>query len=442
MQKKRSFIVSLLAVFMLITSPGKSTLKFQDILEAPRTNHPVPNSPEESLINSYKRLRAKLTLDTFDQRSREFYTFIFDPIDSTNIVNQNNYIDELIDLKEKLSTVHPLFESYFKNYVTRLDHRLDLARIDQQIFNVNGIRRSFNHPNIHINMRPLLNALTGKIFLITQKDTLVEDVSYSGSGMFMSLNFNNIQNLDNNQNYPLNSVLTCSHVLEAQESEHIMGAYFVPNDSLDAQTGFPVDLINPVNDKNGLINFLRTHNNSFQINSYKFKRRDLIGNGNFTANYSLTETKPQYWESEDIAIGNVALKLNQNFRNYQNNIVTNFDTITNNQPLNFNNGEQYFAIGYPVCNQYDPLPLNLHPQLQLIEDMGFSPLFVTSSISQGIGGMNPNPKPNFNNGVIKHEAPTSKGMSGGLLIRVANGQIEVFGSIGGKSDNDEYEACY
>lgn len=67
-------------------------------------------------------------------------------------------------------------------------------------------------------------------------------------------------------------------------------------------------------------------------------------------------------------------------------------------------------------------------------------MVLTSSTSHDIGTNNA--RPSFNNGVVKHEAPTSKGMSGGLLARILNNQIDVFSNIAGKSDTDEYEGCY
>lgn len=45
------------------------------------------------------------------------------------------------------------------------------------------------------------------------------------------------------------------------------------------------------------------------------------------------------------------------------------------------------------------------------------------------------------NGLVKHEAPTAKGMSGGPLITIKNDQIYFLGCVAGGT-TDEKEACY
>jgi len=53
----------------------------------------------------------------------------------------------------------------------------------------------------------------------------------------------------------------------------------------------------------------------------------------------------------------------------------------------------------------------MHPQFALIDDSGFSPLMVTSSIAMDQQTFNQIPR--FNDGLVYHAAPTAKGMSGG-----------------------------
>jgi len=473
MKKTISLLISFFAVLLSAANVCESSnLRYQDHLDAPRNNLLILNSPEEELRTSYQAMRRILTLNTFETRAEEFEDQIFDPISMNNIPDQTEYMNETRDLKAKLNNIHSsMIRSFFSDHKSKFSHRLSLAKIDQQLFdaqnplinplNPRGVRGSFNHLGLPLNVRGVLNTLIGKIFHIIEDDNYVQRVRHVGSGMFSNLNLNNPVDLTAGNIFNLNSVITCAHVIEANDDEHILGAYFVPNDALDILTGFPLLLPNgnPLNTSDDLINYLQNSINSYLVNTYTARRR-MGGNVFLFPNNSVTETKPQYFDNEDIVTLGIQLNIGnlQQLRQFNDpNITVNFNTIRNNLALNFNNGDQYFGIGYPGCDHYDLLPfenqnhhnnllpINPHPQFNLIENRGYSPLMITSSRAYLAFDLNGvlHASPSFDNGIVRHEAPTAKGMSGGSLVRLSNGgnQIDVFGIISGGSDNFE-EGCY
>ena len=423
-------------------------LKYQDYLEGPRNAALMPNSEEHNLRESYQALRKIMKLETFEDRARIFKTQIFNPIDMNNIPNQSEYINEVLDLKEKLRNIEPeILCSYFKAHRKRLEFRLDLARLDQQIFNYHSniipcaIRGSFNHPGlINDNIRKVLRNLVGKIFHITVNEQQIQRVRHVGSGCFANLSNDGPEEL--NYNLPLNGIITAAHVVTSEENERLEGIYFIPDDFL-ISTGFPSQLsdFTLVQDANGLITFLQTSENSFKISSYTTKKRVGGGVELFQGN-SAKETNPQFLDNEDIIYGRIELHPMQNFSQFfDQTISVSFQCIRNNLPINFMKDENYFSMGYPAQENYALTPFNNHFHFNLLNDRGFSPLVISSGRVHNQGS--PNMMPSLSQGKIFHEAPTAEGMSGGPLFKINNNhqQIDIFGIVTAGTESIE-EGCY
>ena len=153
--------------------------------------------------------------------------------------------------------------------------------------------------------------------------------------MFSNLNLNNPVDLTAGNVFNLNSVITCAHVIEANDDERTIGVYFVPNDVLDQFTGFPQLRPdgNPLINSNDLINYLVNSINSYQISTYITKQRIFGGGIALFPNNNITATNPQYFNNEDIVFGNIQLNVGilQNFRQFNDpNITVSFNTIRNN----------------------------------------------------------------------------------------------------------------
>ena len=393
----------------------------------------VANSPQTYLIHYYNRLRKKLSLKKFHKRCHEFYCSIMIPLNNFQL-DQNLFIRYLMEMIETLPNLPSFLSLHFQKHIHLMNIRLDLARIDHNVNQNRGIKSTFDLPNFPINIRIALNELVGKVFIITQtpSDT---SVKYSGSATLCLLNGNDIENINGSQTGQLNSILTCSHMLDVIENEHVMGFYFVPNNNIDRDTGLPTGDIQIVNDKISLINYLNDSNNSYRINFLRSKRRDKFPPFQERTNFEVS--KPQYWDKEDISIGEIALKPNQSFKSVQADVQISFSPIRNTEALNFANGERYFAIGYAGLYHHDSDLLVTHHQYQLVKEIGVSPLVVTSNISQSMEDLQLS-EPRFLDGAIQHCSPTTAGMSGGPLIRISNNQIDVFGVINGRNKNNKY----
>jgi len=432
---------------------------------APRVVVLQPGSLEEDLRTTYNRIIQPLNLNNFRARCEDFKDNIFFPINMNDFPDQSDYIDETIDIRNKINIFPAILRPYFKKHKSDLLNRIDLAKIDQQLITQDGHKGNFNFQHIGVNYRNPLHTLVGKIFHVTQEKDEDPEVNDVGSAILASFNQNLPLNMAANKQYSLNGVITCSHVLEADEDEHILGTYFVPNNFLDADIGLPLITTsgNNINTVDDLISFLQNDHQSYLINTYTNKNKlyenqwdtgipvTKIFTGNTEKSFlgsNINITKPQYWDNEDIAFGYFK---NQEIQYRDQNISVCFDSIRKNQALAFNHGDKYFAIGYPGCSHYDTdaNTYNLNNALfnkitatqALIDDLGISPLFITSNTVTIDAWNNIDTSPVFNNGIITHSAITAKGMSGGPLVKIANNQINVFGVIT-SGDMNGQEGCY
>lgn len=153
-----------------------------------------------------------------------------------------------------------------------------------------------------------------------------------------------IKNLSPSIATSLNSVLTCAHALSIEEGR--AKTYFVPTGQIDLTTGYPVG-VNSVNGNGGLIHFLENDHNAYPIDRLHIKNITL----NQWREYDLDMGQPQFFENEDLVIGEINIT-NRNQAVYNINYAVSFLQI----PIN--NESKYFATGYPGCDHYSLEPFN------------------------------------------------------------------------------------
>jgi hypothetical protein len=344
-------------------------------------------------------------------------------------------------ITNEVSSINPL-RPYFSKIIeeqslSKLKNRIDLARLDENIFqgfgslgglnnfaNV-GLNNAFND----VNLRGALSTLTGRIFQINFVNNAIDinnsSVLSTSSGTLIDWNpfAHQINNLLPLANTPLNSVLTCAHSLSIEEGR--AKAYFIPTNQLDLTNGFPVG-VNNLNGANGLIDFLENNANSYPLSSLDIKNNTpLLPNP--WRNYQLDMGQPQFFENEDLVIGNINA-IGRNPLAYNANWTVSFQQ---NNVNGMNNGDRYFATGYPGCDHYTTVGLP-----NLIQNEGLSPFFITSTLNNML-----NPTMNVN-GSIDHRSPCAAGMSGGALFHFAGvNQINIFGVITSGEDINE-QGCH
>ncbi|AIL13690.1 hypothetical protein IM40_09685 (plasmid) [Candidatus Paracaedimonas acanthamoebae] len=347
------------------------SIDLTEYIPKPKIRHVARHTSQAKLQKSYKKMRKNMHLDELEDRAEKFKERIYDPVNMDNIGDQTEYISTLRDLKKRLDKVHPILVPYFEDHIDEIDNRLDLARLDLQLFNRRGVRGSFNHPLIPQNIQTSLSSIVGKIFHITQEEGEPEDVMDIGSGMMAKLINGKPSNIKNGD--MLNGVMSCAHVLESGGDEHLIGVYFVAHDHLNPITGLPEDQINPVNSAQDLMQYLRTNPNSYEIDLYSIKRRtnliSIIEGNNVNA------TNPQYWSNEDIIFGTFKTVAHL----YSHNTRIKFDTITADTPFKITKRRKpYFAAGYPGCSHYNKRKFRRESNYSLIKEIGLSPLHITS----------------------------------------------------------------
>ena len=397
---------------------------------------PSPQADDETreLARTYSNFcsvhRNNNNIRDFETAYEEFEESIFFPIlQSSSDPTDPNRHNPRVFLKRARKTFEKIQEAINDNQTSgmlrillekdiepELNHRIDLARLDQNIFQGVG-RRGSMAINANIPLQQVLNLLTGRVFQINNEDG--ECVSTS-SGTMVHWNNNQMSTLNNNNNLLLTSILTCAHAINSDDDRSDF--YFVQSANLNLTTGFP----SGVNNLAELLAFLQGNPHSFKIGNFTIRNR----NNNTLETINLTMAHPQYFQNEDIIIGNINLRPLQVIPTY--NINYNILFQNNLPPIQ----SKYYALGYPGCDHYDPTPFVNHPQFNLIDNEGRSPLFITRSINTAITQLT------NNNGIINHSSPTAQGMSGGPLFYLTPGALNIFGIITGGEGDNERGCCW
>jgi hypothetical protein len=390
---------------------------------------PVDNAFNDLLLHANTQATTNLLT-----AASELERCLFDPLIDTQFPfpNQRPLLDRLRAIKNSLTTADLLMNPLVSNLKSMVVKRIDLARIDQNISSGRGRIGTFAHPNFSQNVQNTLSSITGVIFHITKSlvgGAINENVNGVGSATLVHFIPNAV-----GTPVPLNGILTCAHVLTSEGGERIE-AYFVPSSELNLACGLPDILTgNPAYTTADLIFFLRNSPNSFQITNYSLWQRHPGLNS--LPNNPMNAANPTYINNEDMVIASIAPNPipGAALRNYNSPATVNFIIGNVAATAHIAAINEYFAIGYPGCDQYDPANFLAFPQA-LINALGISPLFVTkASLQQGHLAIN--------NGQISHKAPAAPGMSGGPLLTVAaaGDVISIFGIVTEGDDNDEI-AC-
>ncbi len=403
-------------------------------LEAPDPNDLTDNSPQKDLRDAYNNIREIYNPNQLMNKINEFKKFIYAPVDFPPDNNQTEFLKEIRSLKAKLEK--SFFREKFSDAITVLGNRIDNARIDAQVFR-NQALRGINHADFSPSLRNALNEVIGKIFYTTLNDN-EEEVTRSGSAILVSL--------DPTSNLPmtlvngglLNGIMTCAHVIATDKDERAIGAYFVPNKYLDHETGFP--LAETVEDEESLGEYLENPSEEVYRLSTYFTKQRTENDFKLSKENDILSANPQYRRNEDM----VFVKFENTPITYNHNVKINFFNVCTKQLTKFSDNEKYYAIGYPACDHHDTTFFQDHDHEDLVENMSCAPLFVTSASVQASNFI-----PVFEQGKIRHKAPTASGMSGGVIIQIAH-EIEntieteiiyIMGNIASGVDDNE-NGCY
>jgi len=386
-----------------------------------------------ALTTSYNNLRTKQSLDSFIKTSKQFEKSIFLSLDSDEIQqDQKQLIKIIVSLINILLKISPVFTPYFQDHIFLLMRRLSSARIDQKIIEKESFSSLWDtkYP-YHLGL--ISQHFIGKLFMICENQNKEKSVISRGSAIFCCWSENSILDLTKNQKHVFNAILSCQHSYKIKPSLNFKGIYFVQNSFLDSTSGFPKIAIQ---NTESLVLFLENDENSFRIAECfsKFQNEQL-----FSHMTKLEYSSPNYCENEDINVGLITLKANQNFPLYMGVISILFSAISKKLMNFIENNQIYFAGGFLQLNQYDTRKFVNHPHYKIITEKGITPLVFTSEHCQREKNKE---DPLFKNGEIKYSAPVGSGMSGGPLFVCFKDSVEIIGVINGNKHIDYYFGSY
>lgn len=342
--------------------------------------------------------------------------------------NHANFITRSRLTLQRIDNIgHEFLAKNLKAHEKTLKERVDLARIDENVRLGNGVRSSFNHPDLSVNAQNSLNILTGRIFQISVEDSQLVSTSSGTLANYNPLGIgiqNKLPQLIPGNNQALNSIVTCAHALTSDDGRAT--SYFVPSNQIDLLTGLPNGMgMNP--NRNTLIQYLINNQNSFRITGLCAQDKKNLLNPLFY-DIDLIMGQPQFLENEDCVIATIIPNIGGALLQYGGNSTINF--FRNQPPLN----TRCFSLGYPGCFHYNLNAFNAHPYTNLINDLRYvSPLLITGN------SLN---LPIFNNGLISCRIPAAQGMSGGDLfyetINIGQSTLDIFGRVTAGDGNDDF----
>jgi hypothetical protein len=384
---------------------------------------PQNDTANHILSASYRNFRNTYNDDNsvitdYENHYRLFRRSIYTNIDNT--YDPNTYLTRIRRIRdfitqEKQNPDKPFLFSLVDNSILkRIDHRIDLARLDN---NLNmGIHGNIVNTDVNNIVCQTLRIITGRVFQVSLIDGLIDvddsAIQSTSSGALINYDFglHQINNIQLNQATNLNALLTCAHAFSADDDRSAF--FFVQTSNLHGDTGFP-NGVNDLNGNNGMIDFLNTDNNSYRVGNIEIRNRQ---NNNFQQ-IDLILGQPQFEEREDIVIGFLNQRLNQQLPNYNINFGVQF------QQNNVIANQRTYAAGYPGCDHFDESIFN-----NLVQDEGVSPFWLSGSDILPISN---------NDGTIIHHSPTAKGMSGGSIFQINQNHLNILGVITGGEDNNE-----
>jgi len=406
----------------------------------------VPLLPCEQAFNNIKDASNTQEVTDFIEAERQLKRRLFSPLlDMGDIQDQTPLLKRLRAIRTSLQGCNPRIVKFVNDLFERINFRIKLAHIDQNIYDGHGKVGTLDHSMFNQRVKSSLAFLTGKIFHIKRSlldnGTINERVKVVGSGMLVSLTDTGkasyVNNLTPNSHQLLNGVLTCSHVIDANQRNEETEAYFVPTRALHLVYGLPL-AINavalPSATEENLKYFLRHNIASFRITNYTLWKRCSPAFIQTFQNNAMDVTQPRFLNNEDIVVANIIPNAGAAISHYNCNATVNFiaGTPAINDLVNSAHFNEYFAMGYPGCPQYRTGGLTGFSQ-DLINRFGISPLFITQAFAKQAPLV-------VGNGQIRHSAAVAPGMSGGPLFAVNEGTINVLGVISQGEDGNEI-AC-
>ncbi len=382
-----------------------------------------------------------------------FNTYFFWPRSPAALPSAANSVQFLLSLKEARNDIQTftqqpdqIFAWYlrkkFQETLNIIADRYGLAKIENMVINGNG----FLGPNVipivpdgpaaNVNIfRNTISNLIGRIFVVKNIGG-VSRIMGSSSGMIIPRKRGGVVVYDR--------IITCCHSMMPTDSSLGLEFYFVRSQNLNPATGLPnsttigpviAPALAPGQTYDQIVNsqhfiaYLRQESNSLVSHDIrritKFKSFDRHTS-------KLDHHTPKYNPETDCGYGT----LNREFLFPAANFAK--ICILHNLPVGI---YHYYALGYPGFPYYDTTGLNVLSQEQQI-----SPLTMTRGQSNTPDPAIPGPGHFMlmvmNNGLLRHEASSMKGMSGGpvLIFDQLRSKINILGIVGYGSMDENY-AC-
>ena len=83
-----------LILFTDINVYGSDIVDFSKYIPASRPVQLISKSPQEELRTAYEKMRQISTFERLEKRANKFETYIFDPINKDNLIDQTEYLEE------------------------------------------------------------------------------------------------------------------------------------------------------------------------------------------------------------------------------------------------------------------------------------------------------------------------------------------------------------
>lgn len=372
----------------------------------------------------------------------EFDLSIYAPRTSAslpNVVNSQNLLTAIRFAYNNINQFvcnqqNNVFRGYLlqnlQKVLSSLEYRYALAKIEDKVLNGSAFMGNNALNGIPNNFHNTIRLLTGRIFVVKAVTGIDPEIIGDSSAMIIPHTVAHDVLYD--------QIITCCHAMVADDAESpYLEFYFVRSENINPDTGLPhsylignalsvglaPQTLSQINTQN-FIQYLRNQSKN-HANNNEVRRIT-----NFTPLNSCTSClechSPKYDSATDFGYG----LLNSGFTFPLN---TNFAPITIHQGIPAGN-YNYYAIGYPAFDYYSTVGLDV-----LAQERNLSPFTITRSNSQLLNQQCLLVL-SLVNGLIRHDATSSPGMSGGPLLTFMDNRIVVFGVISSSSMANEY-AC-
>lgn len=225
MKKLPFYKINILLLFVFCCFPAFSMRDFTGPL-------PTANVETWELARTYRKLCSSYNDDKnlFEDAFENFEEMIFLPV-LQNSNPTNSFLTRARGTRDKIvaeannvnygnNPKFPMFYSSIEEKILpKLNNRIDLARLDENVFQGFGSLGAINNFTNDVNLQNTINLLTGRIFQIDLIDGIVDidqsSILSTSSGTMVNYNLisRQINDLLPLAGAQLNGILTCAHSL-------------------------------------------------------------------------------------------------------------------------------------------------------------------------------------------------------------------------------------